>query len=186
MLKKIESFISNMRWKAHFFLNNRINPKETFNSYGFNFNGHSPCIEELDNFETNLIGLVKRIKCKKVNNNIQQQIKKDLGNIRSSKEIFVKADKFSLLYKISPNKYNNMIYLEVIKHYKKAAENLEVGPNKEASKFNMDNKIEKFNIKQCFITLKDNKHNFYSKPEYRLINPTKTQMGRTSKIKSTY
>lgn len=44
-----------------------------------------------------------------------------------------------------------MIYLEVINHYKKTPENLEVEPNKEASKFNMDNKIEKFNIKECFI-----------------------------------
>lgn len=79
MLKKIESFISNMRWKAHFFLNNQNNPKETFNSYSFNFNAHPPRIEELDNFETNLIGLVKRIKCRKVSNNIQQQIKKRFG-----------------------------------------------------------------------------------------------------------
>lgn len=89
-----------------------------------------------------------------------------MNKIKKSKSIF-KADKSSFLYNISPSKY--ALHKEVIKHYKKAPANLEVELNKEASilanKFNLENRIEKINIKNCFITLKDHKNNFYNNPE---------------------
>ena len=35
---------------------------------------------------------------------------------------------------------------------------------------------------QCFITIKDHKENFRTNPKYRLINPTKSEIGKVSKI----
>ena len=40
---------------------------------------------------------------------------------------------------------------------------------------------EKYNTKNCFITIKDHKSDFKTNPECRLINPAKTQIGRVSK-----
>ena len=41
--------------------------------------------------------------------------------------------------------------------------------------------MEKYNTKNCFITIKDHKSDFKTNPECRLINPAKTQIGRVSK-----
>lgn len=61
-----------------------------------------------------------------------------------------------------------MLHKQVIKHYKKSPPNLETDLNKEASvvasKFKIENRIEKFNIKNCFITLKDHESDFCSNP----------------------
>lgn len=63
LLKKTESFIASMRWKTHFFVNNNQNShQEISETYGFKTYAHLPHIKELDNFESDLIGLVKMIK----------------------------------------------------------------------------------------------------------------------------
>ena len=38
--------------------------------------------------------------------------------------------------------------------------------------------MEKFAEKESFLTLKEHKKNFVNKPDCRLINPTKTQLGK--------
>ena len=64
---------------------------------------------------------------------------------------------------------------------KKAPPTLEADLNKEAefigSQIKRRDKIEKFNMKNCFINLKDHEVDFQNKPVCRLINPSKTQMG---------
>ena len=79
-----------------------------------------------------------------------------------------------------------MLHREVIKNHKKAPPNLVADINKEAkllaSKEKTEDRIEKFNIKNCFITLKDHNGDFRRNPTYRLINPTNTSMGKISKI----
>ena len=43
-------------------------------------------------------------------------------------------------------------------------------------------RVEKYNTKNCFITIKDQKSDLKTNPECRLINPAKAQIGRVSKI----
>ena len=63
---------------------------------------------------------------------------------------------------------------------KKAPPSLKADLNKEDElltyELEVDDRIEKFNIKNCFITLKDNKSDFHSNPTCRLINSSKRQM----------
>ena len=80
---------------------------------------HPPHIKEMDNFESDLKGLVKAIKSKKIHKNIQQQMSSDLRRIRESNNILTKSDKSGNLYKVDRNKYKQMISKEIIKHYKK-------------------------------------------------------------------
>ena len=35
--------------------------------------------------------------------------------------------------------------------------------------------------RQCFVTIKDHKDNFRVNPKYRLLNPTKSELGKISK-----
>ena len=53
---------------------------------------HPPHIKEMDNFESDVIGLVKTITFKKIHNNIQRQMSWDLRRIRESNNIFTESD----------------------------------------------------------------------------------------------
>ena len=79
-----------------------------------------------------------------------------------------------------------MIFKEVVKNYKKAPPDLEKELNNEgkmlAHRRGIVDRVEKYNTKNCFITIKDHKCDFKTNPECRLINPAKTQIGRISKI----
>ena len=111
----------------------------------------------------------------------------DIRRIRESNCIFAKSDKSDGLYEIDKNKYRQMIFKDVIKHYKKAPLNLEKKLNSEAkmlaSKLGIVDRGEKYNTKNCFITIKDHKSDFKENPECRRINPAKTQIGKVSKIR---
>ena len=100
-------------------------------------------------------------------------------DIEGTNIIFVNADKSGNLHKMSLNKYKQMLHKEVNKHYKIAPRDLEADLNKEAellaSKFKIEDRMEKFNIKNVFITLLDHKSVFRSNLTCRLINPTKTR-----------
>ena len=69
---------------------------------------------------------------------------------------------------------------------KKTPPSLQADLNKEAEllahKLKVEDRIEKFNIKNCFITLKDYKGYFLSNSACRLINPPKMQLGKISEI----
>ena len=140
----------------------------------------------MDKFEAEMIGIVKLIKFRKMRNNIQQKMYEDMRRFKESEKIFVKSDKSGNLYKIEKEKYRQMIFKEVVKNYKKAPPDLEKELNNEAKmlvhKLGIVDRVEKYNTKNCFITIKDHKSNFKTNPECRLINPAKTQIGRISKI----
>ena len=46
---------------------------------------------------------------------------------------------------------------------------------------NIDDRVESMAMKEAFITLKDHKDNFAKRPTCRLINPSKTEVGRISR-----
>ena len=74
----------------------------------------------------------------------------------------------------------------MMKNYEKAPPDLEKELNSEAKmlvyRLGIVDRVEKYNTKNCFITIKDHKSDFKTNPEYRLINPSKTQIGKVSKI----
>ena len=51
-----------------------------------------------------------------------------------------------------------------------------------ATKLGIDDREDTTASKDTFITLKDHKPNFANKPTCRLINPTKSEIGRISKV----
>ena len=50
------------------------------------------------------------------------------------------------------------------------------------SKLKVEGRIEKYNIKRCFITSKNHKSDFHRNQTCRLINLSKSQMDKISKI----
>ena len=73
-------------------------------------------------------------------------------------------------------------YENMTKTYKNANPSLPKKINIEAKKiakeFNLDEKLNIMAKQQCFVTIKDHKSNFRTNPKYRLLNLTKSELGK--------
>ena len=78
--------------------------------------------------------------------------------------------------KLEGTKYNQLLTDNITKAYKKAD-----GNQLKKKKFKIDDRVEVTAWKESFITLKDHNDNFANKPTYRLINPSKQEIGKISK-----
>ena len=187
LLAKTGDFIERLRWKTFFFLN----PKqgvEDLETFGFNTTKSAPQSKELVNFENDLIELVSEVKFKdRITNQFQKELRKDVQEIKNSKDIFLLADKTTNIYKVSPENYQKLLTENITKDYKKVPQNLIEETNKEAKEIatglKIADRVEAMSEKKAYITLKDHKENVYNSPKCRLINPAKTEIGKISKQK---
>ena len=96
------------------------------------------------------------------------------------------ADKTSNFYKITKEKYEQLLHNSVTKTYKKANSHVTKTINEQgkkiANKKNILDRIQVNGKEECFITLKDHKPNFENNVAARLINPAKNEIGRISKV----
>ena len=78
-----------------------------------------------------------------------------------------------------------MLYEIVTKSYKKTnpplPKKINIEAKKIANKFSLDDKLNIMAKQQCFVTIKDHKPDFRTNPKYRLLNPTKGELGTRSK-----
>ena len=123
LIEKVESFVRRLRWKAFFFLRGESRTETDFNHkdiYSFNSAKSPPYIEELKPFEDDLIELIENLKFRCVQDAFQQRLRDDVRNIRSSTQVFVKADKIRNLYEMTTRQYNKLLRDNVTKHYRSA------------------------------------------------------------------
>ena len=184
LIKSVEKFTKNIKWRALHYLNpnnNRQN-KETF---GFNTTNPPPLVAELDELQDMLYDLVVGIKFKKYSNEFQNKLKKDIKKIATENKIFVAADKTTNFYKVTKEKHDELLEKEINKDYKKATQNTVKDITKKdkeiASALDLDDRIYSTSKRQAFITLKDHKPNFQNVQKCRLLNPTKSEIGKISK-----
>ena len=118
LITKVESLIKRMRWKALQFLGKlESTNKETF---GFKSRNCPPTVEELNEFESDMMALIHNIEFKRVYDEFQSTMKKDIRIIKDSKQVFIPADKSRNVYTISPNEYNKVLPDNITKTYKKS------------------------------------------------------------------
>ena len=70
-------------------------------TYGFKTNKCLPAIEELSEFESDLVSMIKNIQFRPVRNNFLTQLKSDKKEINNTNELLVNADKSTNIYKFS-------------------------------------------------------------------------------------
>ena len=82
--------------------------------------------------------------------------------------------------------YEKLLYENITKIYKKADEKkvrtINVDAKKIAKDLELEVRIEKMQESECYITVKDHKEDFPHKISCRLINPSKWDIGKLSKI----
>ena len=109
-----------MRWKTlefHGKISSDIKNNQTF---GFESIKDSPPVNEVANFEKNMMVLVKNIKFRKINNNFQQKLKDDIKNIKSINKVFVPADNSINIYKLENEQYSELLRENVTKTFEKS------------------------------------------------------------------
>ena len=196
LINKIEAVIKRMRWKALFLENTSENKEEKHEeeeeeeefpeTYGLKTTNTPPQIQELADFEKDLIGLIQKLRFKKDTNEFQKQIKADIKKIIESEKVFVPADKTSNMYKVDKEDYEKILTESITKTYKKTNNNTKHLVNNAGKTILKDHRIvDRVDVNamnNCFITLKDHKENFQNNPTTRLINPAKNELGRISKV----
>ncbi|XP_070575105.1 uncharacterized protein [Ptychodera flava] len=180
----VDSFFGNIRW-AYINKNKKddSDDQRSFDGkYGFRSRKQPPQVEELKPFEEAVLNLVDNIKFRKVNDSFQRKLKSDIREIKKSGKIFVPADKTRNFYKVSADCYQKMLRDNITKSYKLANNSVYNEINSEAkeiaSELNIAERMDTLAKRQAFITLKHHKDNFMNNPTCRLINPTKSEMGK--------
>ena len=58
---------------------------------------------------------------------------------------------------------------------------INIETKKIAKEFDLHDQLNIMSKQLCFVTIKDHKRNFCTNPKYRLLNPTKSELGKLSK-----
>ena len=108
LIEKTEQFLRRIRWKAYFFLNpdTTSSSKET---YGFKSTKNPPPIEELKDFENDMLKMIQSVKFKQVNNSFLDKLKEDTDRIKNEPKLLIAADKTTNFYKLEPSTYNDLL-----------------------------------------------------------------------------
>ena len=129
--------------------------------------------------------MIKNIEFKSVSNIFQRRLTDDITAINSSDKVFVSANKLRNIYKMDNDQYAKLLNDNITKAYRKTNKNCINKINKDASMIakplSIDDRIEKIQESQTYITVKDHKDNFPHNISCRLIDPSKTDIGKISK-----
>jgi hypothetical protein len=153
LIKSVEKFIKNIKWRAHHYLNpsNNYQRKETF---GFRTTSPPPLVAELDELQDMLFDLVVGIKFKNHSNDFQNKLKNDIKTIASEKKMIIAADKTNHFYKVSKEQHDELLERQVNKEYKKADNTTIKDINKNdkeiASKLELSDRIYTISQRQAF------------------------------------
>ena len=185
LIEKTELLCRRMRWRAFFYLNPNINNKN-HETYGFNSKRTPPQIPQMLNFENRLINMIENIKFRNNKCRFQSKLSSDVNNYtKKSSELLVSADKTTNFYRMSEASYNDLLHKNITKTYKKVsptvASSIENKTKTLVEKLHLADRINITAKRDAFITLKDHKPNFANNPTCRLINPTKSEIGKISK-----
>ena len=116
---KVENFIKIIRWKAHFFDNPMMRDKNNQTNYGLRSNLSPHQNPTLTSFENDIYDMVRNIEFGKVRSDFHDKFKVDINEIRSSKNLFVFADKSTNLYKMSDTEYSSPLGHNITSNYRK-------------------------------------------------------------------
>jgi len=184
LISKVEKVIKRMRWKALEFLGRlEQNDKKT---YGFPSRKCPPPITELSPFEEDMLHMIQNLEFEPVKNEFLDNLKEDIEKINKSKKLLVSADKSRHLYLLEREDYKKLLTENITKEYKRSTPDKVTANNVESKvisdKLGLSNRIEKVKESEAYITIKDHKEYFPNTISCRLINPSKSDLGKVSKV----
>ena len=124
-MEKVESLITRLRWKAHFFFDKKEHSVNNMN-FGFKSSFTLPQHELLSPFESDLYDMIRSINFKPVRNDFQKKLTEDINNIKSSENLLIFADKTANPYEMSLEQYKTILTNNVTKTCRKAEQSTQL------------------------------------------------------------
>ena len=132
--------------------------------------------------ESDLQQMISSIEFRAISNKFLTKMNEDIKNINKTKELLIYADKSSNIYIMIKEDYKKHLVNNITKTYKKSNRNKINSINRDAKKIakklQIDDRVEKMQEAEAFITIKDHKDNFPHNLSFHLINPSKTDIGK--------
>ncbi|PIK38369.1 putative multidrug and toxin extrusion protein 1 [Apostichopus japonicus] len=151
-------------------------PAHTEN-FGFKSKKCPPQIEELKLFEDDLLRMIENVKFKKVINQFQDKLRKDVCRIKNLPNCSSGRQNQKPV-QIDTQLHDKLLRQHITKNYQTTSSapvnRITAEARTIAEKLGIDNRMESMATKQAFITLKDHKDNFENNLPCRLINPAKS------------
>ena len=181
-----------MKWKVNRIINPARANQASKATFGFPTTECPPALKAdrpetkaLKQFQNGMSDLTKDIKFNSNTNQHQVKLKEDIQKIRSEKRVYMAADKTSNIYLVKPKKYIELLNKNVQNEYKKTSAAYALSKEKTelklAEKLELNDRVHRSAQRDCFATLKDHKPGFRSNPQCRLLNPTKSELGKVAK-----
>ena len=131
--------------------------------------------------------MIKNIQFRHINSTFQEQLKKYVQEIRERNQLFASADKSRNIYKMDNEDYEKPMHENITKTNNKTNESkiktINKSAKKIANKLSLEDRIEKLQENENYITIKDHKDEFPHKISCRLINPSKSDISKVIKDK---
>ena len=188
LIHKTERFIKRLRWKVFWHKNKdvkRDEQKETFNFKSFKT---PPKDSEQEKFEIDLMRMAMNVQFEKnpKKHRLGEQMKDVIRNNKKDKRILVSSDKTNNNYWMDQEEYSKSLDNAITKEYKKGKEEELNKVNEEAAiiakYYEVEERAKPYGKSSAYVTIKDHKQDFISNRPVRLINPSKSEIGKISKI----
>ena len=155
-------------------------------TYGFRTRNYPPPQAGLRKFEDDLTDMIRNIEFRHYTNDFLESVKQDIRSLKQSDKVIVAADKSVSMYKMEKTEYKKHLMNSVTSTYKKADDTNMHSINMEskeiANSLGLDDRMEHMKQPEAYVTVKDHKPDFHARPSFRLINPSKTDVGKVSKV----
>ena len=136
----------------------------------------------LNQFESEIHDLVKNVMFKPYKTNpLQTKMNEDIKNIKRDDKVYVAAENIKFLQERYQELLENNITKEYNKFSDKVVDQINDGDKKLAKKIELKDRIYSMGKRQSYITVKDHKESFPNNVKCRLINPSKSELGKVSK-----
>ena len=183
LINSMEKFMQSLRWRVIFFLFPSISSqKEHFDFKSLKI---PDPVEQLEDFENDLIKMVKNIEFRPVNNKFQSKLKDEKNFVHNQSRIIVAADKTTNHFLMNTKEYKETVDKHVQKEYKKVnasvVDSINNAHKSIVRKLELQDRVFRTSERQAFITAKDHKEDFANAPKFRLISPMKPELGKIAK-----
>ena len=113
---------------------------------------------------------------------VRKNLKDDVKVVNNTKEVLVNVDKSTNTCKMNKDEYNKYLTENITKTYKKNKNKVNrINSEAKSIKLKLDDRIQQLQETEAFISVKDHKEGFPNSPSFRLINPSKSEIGKISK-----
>ena len=130
--------------------------------------------------------MIKNIQFRHINSTFQEQLKKDIQKIEQSNQLFASAGKSRNVYKMNKEDYEKLMHENTTKTYKERNESkiktIKKSAKKIANRLDLEDRTEKLQENESYITIKDHKDDFLHKISCRLNNLSESYIGKISKV----